>query len=131
MIERWIEKKVQEKGYKLTPTRKRIFSYLEEVDGLVSAGNILEAVPVLDKVSVYRTIDLLVELDIIHGAAQINGQHYYEIHQEGVHHHHIVCTECLKHTCVSCDMPTKKVSGFTHVHHSLSMTGICSGCSVV
>lgn len=130
MAKGWIENKVQTKGYKLTPPRKSIFAFIESVDGIVSAGKILEALPKLDKVSVYRTIDLLVDLDIIHAAAQIDGQQYYEVHQEEKHHHHIVCTECLVNQCVSCDVPTKKISGFTHVHHSLTMTGVCSSCTV-
>lgn len=129
MAQGWIQQRVQEKGYKLTSTRKRLFSYIESVDGIVSVGNILEALPMLDKVSVYRTIDLLVTLDIIHAATQIDGQQYYEVHQEEQHHHHIVCTECLTSECVPCDVPMKKIPRFTHVHHSLTMTGVCMSCA--
>lgn len=130
MSKSWIEQKVKEAGYKLTLQREKIFAFVEQYDGIFCAAQILKAVPKMDKVSIYRTLELLAELDIIHGAAQLEGQQYYEVHQEGAHHHHIVCTKCLASDCVSCDMPTKKISGFSHVHHSLTMTGLCTSCTI-
>ena len=130
MTKSWIQQKVKEAGYKLTPQREKVFSFVEKHNGIFCASQIIKAMPKMDKVSIYRTLELLAELDIIHDAVQLEGQQYYEVHQEGSHHHHIVCTKCLVSDCISCDMPTKKILGFSHVHHSLTMTGLCTSCTI-
>lgn len=122
----WIQKKLQEAGYKITPPRKHITDWVVKKEGIFSAKEILEDVS-LDKVSVYRTIDLLVSLDIIHPITQLHGEEHYETHEKK-HHHHVVCTGCEKMDCISCDVRRKSVAGFKKLHHSVVFTGLCLSC---
>lgn len=124
----WIEEHIVRAGYKRTPSRKAIFSYIVKKEGLFSAMDMLEAKPSLDKVSVYRTLELLVSLDLIRPVRLLNDQQMYEVHRHESHHHHAVCSLCHKQACVPCDVPKKNVPGFTQVHHDVSFTGICENC---
>lgn len=125
----WIEQQVADAGYKRTPSRKVIFSYILKKDGLFSAADILKSEATLDKVSVYRTLDLLVSLDVIRAVRLLNDQQMYEVHKHDDHHHHVVCSDCLKQACVPCEVPTKNVPGFASVHHDISFIGLCQGCA--
>ncbi len=126
----WIETAIQEAGYKITVPRSTIATWIETHDGIFSVKDILQEHTQLDKVSVYRTIELLLSLDIIRNAINRDDQQYYEVHNHDNHHHHVVCTGCKTDACVPCTMPDQlpRVKGFSDVHHDLSFTGLCSAC---
>lgn len=114
-------------GYRLTTPRKRIAAWLETHNGLFTAADILGSDVTLDKVSVYRTLELLSELDIIHPAGKRGDSTLYEKHADK-HHHHISCNNCGKNDCVPCSLPNVRAPGFSNVHHTVVMTGVCSAC---
>lgn len=116
-------------GYKLTSPRKKIINWLESHAGTFSVSEILKEIKGLDTVSVYRTIDLLSSLDLVHPAVSIHGEQHYEIHEERNHHHHIVCTLCEKNSCVACELTNKKIKSFKNIHHTVVYTGLCNTCS--
>jgi len=126
----WILSKVKEAGYKLTKTRKDVGAWIENHDGVFSAKELLGNMPSLDSVSVYRTIDLLQSLDLIHQVFTAHGEVHYEVHGED-HHHHAVCTKCERAECVTdCSVSTKqRIKGFTNIHHTLVFTGLCVSCN--
>lgn len=124
----WIIEQLTTAGYKLTKPRQKIISYVANHKGIFSVQDILREHPTLDRVSVYRTIDRLVLLDIVHPIANLNGIQFYELHGN-THHHHIVCTECSRSTCVDCDVPKIRVRGFRKIHHTFLLTGVCESCA--
>jgi Fe2+ or Zn2+ uptake regulation protein len=117
-------------GYKLTLPRKLIADWLATHSGMFSASEILERLATIDKVTVYRTLDLLCSLDIIHATASLHGEQHYEVHGKQNHHHHVVCEGCEKNQCVPCDIPNKKFSSFRRIHHNLVFTGVCTTCAL-
>jgi len=121
-----LSEQLKKKGYHYTPIRKQVIAWIEKKKGIFSAKEILLDVP-LDKVSVYRTLDLLKRLDIIHSVSLLHGEEHFELHGED-HHHHIVCQGCEKTACVDCIVPQKKIPGFLNIHHSYILTGTCSVC---
>ena len=123
-----IAQKVQSNGLKLTKSRAQICSWIDEHEGVFSAKEIMTALPKLDKVSVYRTLDMLESLDAIHPTLTHHGEKHYEVHGEE-HHHHVVCTGCEKASCVDCEVTRTKAKGFTQLHHSVVYTGLCMTCS--
>jgi len=125
--ENWIIQILHTKKSKITHTREVVAEWLIDHAGIFSAQDILENTE-LDKVSVYRTIDLLVEHDIIHPVLQKKDTQFYEIHEEA-HHHHIVCSNCDTDKCVPCDINQKPVIGFSNIHHAVVLTGICNSCT--
>lgn len=123
----WILPKIEGGGYKQTAVRKQIATWLEKHKGIFSVHDILRAFPKLDKVSVYRTIELFGGLDIVHPITAIDGVQYYELHGN-THHHHIVCTNCHKTACVNCHIPKITVRGFARTHHTFILSGLCASC---
>lgn len=116
-------------GHKLTAPRKHITKWLSNHEGIFSASELCAALKTLDKVSVYRTLELFCDLDIIHPVTSLHGEQHFEIHQQTKHHHHIVCTACEKNECIPCDIPKKKFTSFKNVHHSVVFTGLCNPCT--
>jgi len=126
----WIEDDLAQAGHRSTQTRKQICTYLLKEKGIFSAKDILDAHKKLDKVSVYRTLDLLQSLDIIHPTLMLDGHQMYELHQKKSHHHHIVCVECKKDECMPCKVVVpKKIKGFAKIHHEVHFTGVCNACA--
>ncbi|PIZ95818.1 MAG: hypothetical protein COX81_00225 [Candidatus Magasanikbacteria bacterium CG_4_10_14_0_2_um_filter_37_12] len=122
----WIIEKLKKKGYKVTRPRQIVAEALVTYRGVFSVKE-LDLSTKIDLVSVYRTFDILAELDIIHPVISIHGEEHYELHNEK-HHHHIVCQECEKTKCVPCNITKKSITGFINIHHSIIFTGICLAC---
>ncbi len=116
-------------GYKLTNPRKEISKWIAKKKGVFSAPEIYTALKNLDRVSVYRTLELFCKLDIIHTTLSLHGEQHYEVHEAKNHHHHIVCTECEKNECIPCELPQKKFSSFKKIHHTMVFTGLCNSCA--
>lgn len=124
----WIAVQLKEAGYKMTEPRKRIVEWIFNKKGIFSVSEVLKSLSDMDKVSIYRNIEILTALDIIHPALTVHGEQHYELHEKK-HHHHMVCMECEKTACVDCTFKEKVVRGFTDIHHSLSLTGLCTDCA--
>lgn len=124
----WIEEKLIQEGYRITGPREYVVDFVLKKKGIFSVKEILQKNKKLDKVSVYRTIDLLTSLDIIHPTLMLDGHQMYELHAEK-HHHHIICTKCKKDECVPCAVTVpKKIKGFSEIHHEVHFTGVCTSC---
>jgi len=121
-------KELVDAGYKLTKPRKVVAEWIINYKGVFSVSNVSKELRYLDKVTIYRTLNLFCKLDIIHGVISINGEQYFEVHGN-VHHHHVVCTECKRSECIPCKVPEMKIPNFKHIHHSLVFTGLCKMCS--
>lgn len=123
-----IKKTLKASGYKLTAPRKRVAEWIAGKKGIFSANELLDELASLDKVSVYRTLELFSRLDMIHPVLSQHGEVHYEMHGDN-HHHHAVCVSCEKTTCVPCTAETPSVSGFSNMHHSFVLTGTCTSCA--
>lgn len=87
---------LRQRGIRLTPQREIILDAIRHEDEHLTADEIYRRVrqrsPAINRATVYRTLELLQELRIIH---QINlgGCTHYEL-CEGAPHHHLVCKTC-------------------------------------
>lgn len=124
----WIQSILVEKGYKLTEPRLQVAAWIETHHKPFSVADVVESYPQLDRVSIYRTVDLLAALDIIHPTLQLHGHQFYEIHEAKKHHHHVMCTGCEKAACVPCGVKQKTVRGFGELHHEVHFTSLCHAC---
>ena len=128
MTKKDIQTTLKEAGYKLTKPRLAIASWITKHDGIFSVSEIRKALGDLDKVSIYRTVELFCSLDIIHDVINLHGEQHYEVHGKK-HHHHIACTGCEKTACVPCTVPKKTIPLFTNIHHTVAFTGLCKACA--
>lgn len=130
MSPKTIIESIKSQGGKITKTRKAVATYIATCKGLFCAKDVLKSLPNIDSVSLYRTIDLFVEIGILSPAVQLDGNQYFELHTHGdSHHHHVICKQCKKTACIEyCPTACESVPGFTNVHHSVSLVGICHSC---
>jgi Fur family ferric uptake transcriptional regulator len=100
----------------------------------MSVVDIVTACPDIDKVSVYRTIDLFAKLRIV-TAIPHGWKHVYELAEPfSPHHHHLVCERCGSlmeiHSKKLESMITDLTNeyGFTPSGHHFEITGLCNKC---
>lgn len=86
-----------ELGYRLTPQRTLVWDVLRRHGGHLTAEQICaqvqEQFPHVNISTVYRTLELLVGLDLVKETCLGPSQRLYEV-QEEVSHHHLVCEVC-------------------------------------
>jgi len=89
---------LREKGFKLTPQRRLILEFIHDNQSHLTAEKIIDFVnaraPGVDKSTVYRTLDLLVECGCV--LKNEIGGHFIYHHAEDSHHHHLICRACGK-----------------------------------
>ena len=94
-------KVLREKGYRLTPQRMLVIESLHEADSHISAEEIYEQLhsryPYSNISTVYRTLELLEELNLVTETNFGEGRVRYHVAEKG-HHHHLVCRTCGKIT---------------------------------
>jgi len=132
--------KIQEKSYKVTPQRQVILKVLlENIQKHLSAEDVYEIVkkkhPEIGMATVYRTLDLLVELGILQKMDFGDGKTRFELNDENVHHHHhLICLKCGKVLEFALDLlddleeRIAKKTNFDIVDHKLKFYGYCSEC---
>lgn len=88
---------IKENGHRLTRARQAILQALAQSGGHISADDLVDIVhqdaPGVGRMTVYRTLDLLLELGLIRPIYQGTGAAHYVIMDEG-HHHHLICSQC-------------------------------------
>jgi Fur family ferric uptake transcriptional regulator len=88
---------LREQGYRLTPQRNLIWEVLRDAGRHLTAEEVAAEVrrtlPDVNVSTVYRTLELLVELDLVVETRLEGSAAYYEVSAEPTHHH-FVCTQC-------------------------------------
>ena len=132
--------KLQNKNYKITPQRQDILKILinsvgkhlsaEEVYNIVKKEN-LE----IGLATVYRTLDLLVDIDVLQKLNFDDGRTRYEFNDSKVHHHHhLICLSCGKVSEFEDDLleilesAISEKCGFSVVDHKVKFYGFCKDC---
>ena len=83
-------------GYRLTPQRQLILEAVRRAETHVTPEQVYDRVhrqqPTISRATIYRTLDFLCEVRLIH-ALYWGGQMYYEIAGDEPHHH-LICRTC-------------------------------------
>ena len=129
---------LREQGYKLTPQRHAVLKVIASTHDHLTPEAIFEKVheenPDIGLVTIYRTLDLLSELDLVcrlHGAGNCRS---YMMRRPTEHHHHLVCSGCGKVVDFSgCELKElekrlTRETGFDIKGHLLELSGLCPGC---
>ena len=125
----WIIENLITKKIKLTKPRQLIANFLTNKDGIFCVKEINKKIKTIDKVSIYRTLDLFQKEKIVIPVINLEGEQFYEKNNQLNHHHHIICTKCHKTECVDCNEPKIKTTKFKNLNHSLIFTGLCQSCA--
>ena len=128
---------LQEKGHRLTPQRMLVIEALHNADGHISAeeiyGQLHSRYPYANISTVYRTLELLKELNLVAETNFGEGRVRYHVAEKG-RHHHLVCYSCGKIIDLedSALYPLKDTLlhdyGFDADLRHLAISGKCGGC---
>ena len=128
---------LRESGYRLTPQRTAIWEVLLERRGHLTAEEIADAVreriPEVNTSTVYRTLELLVSLDLITETKLGSNRGYFEVSPDPSHHH-FVCESCgaVGHfgdtALTSLYEALESMDGFAARHAHATVFGLCSAC---
>ena len=128
---------LKEKGYRLTPQRLMVLEALHEAEGHISAPDICHRVrakyPWVNKSTIYRTLELLKELDLV-TETELGGDKLYYHQAEKGHHHHLICQKCGKEVEIeedvfaSLESTLSKKYGFAADLKHLAIHGHCLKC---
>lgn len=95
-----LERFLSTRGLKMTSQRKVILETLEAIPYHVTLDELLEAVQQkrqgVGQATIYRTMRLFVEAEIVEERRFDDGITRYEIYEEGEHHDHLICLSCGK-----------------------------------
>ena len=84
-------------GYRVTNQRQVILDAICDADGHATVAEIYYLAKKLDsgidRSTIYRVLDVLVELGIVNCAEGMNGERVYEMVKEQPHHH-LICKNC-------------------------------------
>lgn len=127
---------LREQGYRLTPQRNLIWEVLRDADGHLTAEEVAlrvrRTLPDVNLSTVYRTLELLVSLDLVVETRLEGAASYYEVSPEP-RHHHFVCTRCgaVGHFGDALLAPVHDELGrrdFDVGHIQVTAFGLCSAC---
>ncbi len=135
------KKTLSQKGYRLTKPRKQVIELLETAEVALSPQQIHHELQQkrcdLGLVSVYRTLDLLTNLELLTVVYDTQRNPGYMLSTAG-HHHHIVCQQCHKAMEFS---GSNDIDGLVHrveeetsfqvSSHFLQLFGLCPECQKI
>lgn len=132
-------KKLRERGFRLTPQREMVLSAMHDIEGLATVDEIYTRVQgqssAVDISTVYRTLELLQEFQLVACVDAGDGQHRYEL--LGIHgpHIHLVCQACGQVSGIDLQegQPLARQLearyGFVTDLDHLSISGLCQTCA--
>lgn len=125
---------LKQNGLSATKSRLAVLDLLLKIQP-ASPGQLIGALPNIDRATVYRTINLFVKLGI---AKKVYTGFKYRVEigdafQE--HHHHLTCLRCgtiIDIHSQELEYVIEQVSlnnGFRPIRHDLEIAGYCANCS--
>ena len=128
---------LQTRGMRVTPQRSIIFEAIEKLEGHITAEDIFQEVQKVNSyislATVYRTLELLQELDLINQTNFGRSQTYFALKDHGAHHH-LVCQECgyieefPDELLTSLRIDLEQRYGFQAQTDHISIFGVCRKC---
>lgn len=136
-----IKQQLHSHNYKLTPQREAtVRVLLENEQDHLSAEDVYllvkEKAPEIGLATVYRTLELLSELKLIHKMNFGDGVARYDLRDDNAehHHHHLVCLNCgtvdeiFEDLLVGAEERVRSAYNFSILDHRLTFYGICNRC---
>ncbi len=132
---------LRERGLRLTPQREMVLGVMHEIEGFATVeeiyGRVHELSSSVDLSTVYRTLDLLQEFNLVASVDLGDGQRHYEL--LGLHgpHLHLVCQSCGEVMGVDLavleplSQQLKEQYGFVLDGGQVSLPGLCEKCAAL
>ena len=123
-------------GARATPARISVLQILRNAPAALTHHDIERAlgVAVLDRVTLYRVLDWLVDAGLAHKSTDVRGVFRFSVAAAGEHqaHTHFRCDFCGRVFCLDAPPPTppRLPAGFSLSRIDLDLRGCCAHCAV-
>jgi len=124
-------------GYRLTEPRRELAALVADQQGHFTAAELVVAARErrlgIGRATVFRTLEVLVELGAVERLDLPSGQHAY-VGCDPAHHHHVVCSRCGRSNEIedaglrTVVQDVERQTGYRVDAHRLEMFGVCPAC---
>lgn len=128
---------MHERGWRITAPRRAIVELVLTCDRPFSGDELYRALrklqPGIGRATVFRTLDLLVDLGVIERVHHPSGVHRYVVSAD-THRHHVVCVRCgavAEFADCNVESVLQRIAAQTQYRilgHWLELTGLCAVC---
>jgi Fur family ferric uptake transcriptional regulator len=126
--------RLNQAGLRTGAARRQVIELLEGEHCAVTALEIDRRLPSVGRASVYRTLEQLEQLGLVHRVELGGESAAYERNDPGEHHHHMVCVRCgrlVPFEDAALERAIHRVgeeAEFEVVSHDVLLRGICPRC---
>ena len=124
------------RGHRITGSRRRVIQALLDAPAQFTVDDILHQVPDVGRATVFRTMKLLLDLNVVCRVLMEDGSLHYRLSTRG-HHHHLVCRSCGRVEDFSkCDVSSlveelTRNTAYQIEGHWLEVYGTCASCRIL
>lgn len=125
--------RLAEVGHRVTGPRRAVIDAISAIEGPFTIEELSAAAPGVGRATVFRTMKLLQEADVVCRMVLEDGGVRYEL-SGGAHHHHLICSSCgdiAEFSDPELDaLIQRNAQGHTFQlgAHSLELYGRCAAC---
>lgn len=129
-----VVQRLEEQGYRVTPSRLAVVEAVLDRSGHFSVDDILSRVPEVGRATVFRTMKLLSEMDVLCRVLLDDASLRYRVSHRQDHHHHLVCVSCASvqelDACIDPEVLSDlaRTTGYEIEGHWLEFFGRCTAC---
>jgi len=129
-----VVQRLEEQRYRITPSRLAVVAAVLDRSGHFSVDDILDRVPEVGRATVFRTMKLLSETDVLCRVLLDDGTLHYRVSHRQDHHHHLVCVSCTSVQELDACIDPKvlndlaRTTGYEIEGHWLEFFGRCAAC---
>jgi Fur family transcriptional regulator, ferric uptake regulator len=134
----WAERaksRLNEAGFRTGAARQQVIELLGDESCAVTALEIDRRLPRVGRASVYRTLEQLEQLELVH-RVDVGGEVVaFERNDPGGHHHHMVCVRCGRLVPFSDPALERAIetigarAEFEITAHDVLLRGVCPRCN--
>ena len=128
-------RKLEALDHRVTPSRVAVIAAVLAQSGHFSVEDVLRQARAVGRATVFRTMRLLTELDVVCRVLLEDGSLHYRVSRRG-HHHHLVCVSCGNaqdlDECAVSDL-VRELAAATEYEiegHWLEFYGRCAACRI-
>ena len=128
-----IVERLEMRGHRITASRRRVLDAILAQPAHFTVDDVLRSVRGVGRATVFRTIKLLVDLNLVCRVLLDDATLHYRLSTRG-HHHHLVCIDCGRvEDFTNCDVrglvrDLSRATDYEIEGHWLEVYGRCSAC---
>ena len=125
---------LREHGYRMTEPRRAVLGAIARSPRPFTIEELCERLPEIGRATVFRTVKLLQELEVVCRVPFEDGSIRYQHARSDEHHHHFICRSCgsvTEFSDASLDaaiLEGAAAAGFQLDGHSVELYGHCDCC---